>query len=159
MNERVDFDNLYNKIIDGVAENSGRGSAPTTATEAFEATMDPIIRDLREDRNIYLAGAMTGRPDYNYVAFTEVADKVRQLTGCHVVHTANLPRGWSWWVYINLSLSLLRCCSAVAVLPDWEGSKGVKRELQLAKELDIPVFYLEKDIDIDALTDWAIEGR
>ena len=38
------------------------------------------------------------------------------------------------------SIAWLRCCDAVILLPGWEMSGGVKAELEIAKEMGIPVF-------------------
>lgn len=105
--------------------------------------------------NVYLAGKMTHMPDYNYAAFINTAEDIRNLTGCHIVHTACMPRGLKWQDYIDISLQLVRICKAVAVLPNSEDSFGVKHELASAKEQGLPIFYLDEGYD--ALINWARE--
>lgn len=104
-------------------------------------------------KNIYLAGAMTGLPDYNYDHFVNTAARLRQDTSCHIVHTANAPRGNEWSWYIDMSIKMIRACDAVAVLPNSDDSKGVKAELQEAAQCDIPVFFLPDSRDL--LVAWA----
>ncbi len=45
--------------------------------------------------------------------------------------------------YRNLSLAFLEVCQAVLVISD---SKGVKAELDLARKLNIPIYYSIEDI-------------
>ncbi len=105
--------------------------------------------------NVYLAGKMTGLKDYNYSAFIYTTEDIRDLTGCHIVHTACMPRGLRWQDYIDLSLQLIQTCQAIAVLPSSEDSFGVKHELASAKEQGLPIFYLDEGYD--ALINWARE--
>jgi hypothetical protein len=44
--------------------------------------------------------------------------------------------------YYDYSMAWLEVADEVWVLPDWENSKGTKREIKRARELDIPVKYL-----------------
>jgi hypothetical protein len=50
----------------------------------------------------------------------------------------------------NVSLAWLEVADAVLMLPDWERSKGARRERQRAKTMCIPIFYNTKD-----LLEWA----
>ena len=101
---------------------------------------------MSRDINIYLAGPMTGLPDFNYQEFITTAHFLRSQSGCHVVHTANLPRGWDWDKYVDLSCSVLANCDAVVVLPGSDNSKGVELELAEAEGRGLPVFYLPDEL-------------
>lgn len=48
------------------------------------------------------------------------------------------------------SMEWLRVCDAVLLVPGWEGSKGVSEEIDVARELDIPVFG-----HLAGLIEWA----
>jgi len=57
---------------------------------------------------------------------------------------------------------LIWICGAVIALPNWETSKGVKAEIELAKILDIPIFYPKKadinDFEIQKFIKWYEEA-
>ncbi len=42
--------------------------------------------------------------------------------------------------FYEISLSYLTACDAIFLLPDWESSKGTKRELQVASNSGIPIY-------------------
>jgi hypothetical protein len=56
-----------------------------------------------------------------------------------------LPTGWEFWKeYDRLMLS--RCQKLIVLkLDGWETSVGVSAEIEIAKEFNIPIEYLEKD--------------
>lgn len=111
------------------------------AAKVIEENIAALEELKRLDKiNIYLAAKMTGVDDYNYPAIIAEAIKLKIMTGCHIVHTANAPRGWKYEDYIKHSLEMLRHCDAVYLLPGWEGSEGVERELAEAFRLGKPVF-------------------
>lgn len=114
---------------------------------------------MSKDINVYLAGPMTGLPDYNFREFATTALVLRKASGCHVVHTANLPRGWSWDKYISLSCSVLADCDAVVVLPGSEHSKGVELELAEAEGRGLPVFYLPDELNDFLFWAWDKRGE
>jgi len=49
---------------------------------------------------------------------------------------------------------LLRRCDAVMIVPGWAKSEGTLAEIELANELDIPVFYR-----LYRLCEWLKEGK
>lgn len=89
---------------------------------------------------LYVAGPMTGYPDFNYPAFNEAA---RALVHCgfHVLNPAR--RGtrdeWTWVDYMRPALRDVADCDGIAVLPGWERSKGAALEVSIAVALDLPV--------------------
>lgn len=92
---------------------------------------------------IYLAGPMTGLPDYNYPAFHAAAAAWR-ARGHRVINPAenfdgdvNLPR----LVYIRKDLGqLINECTAIAFLPGWQKSRGATLEHAVALGLGYPMF-------------------
>jgi Domain of unknown function (DUF1937) len=54
-----------------------------------------------------------------------------------------LPREWDFWE--GYDRVMLRACNRIIVLklPGWEQSKGVSAEIAIAKEMGIPIEYLE----------------
>lgn len=90
---------------------------------------------------IYLAGPMTGLPEFNYPAFHAEAARLRQL-GYHVENPAenNAPADTTWSGYLRLALTQLIACEAIALLPGWDKSKGARLEYHVASELGMQVF-------------------
>ena len=90
-------------------------------------------------RRIYLAGPMTGLPDFNYPAFHAEAARLRQL-GYHVENPAEgaVPPCGTWVGYMRNAIQQLMTCEAVALLPDWQKSRGALIEHGLAVNLGLP---------------------
>lgn len=89
---------------------------------------------------IYIAGPMTGLPDYNLPAFATAAEQLRS-----VGHDAANPGhrgvidGYTWRDYMRDGLTLLLSCEAIALLDGWESSKGAQLEAHVAQALALPV--------------------
>jgi hypothetical protein len=89
---------------------------------------------------IYVAGPMTGLPDYNLDAFATAATRLRERG-----HNAQNPgrrgviNGYTWQDYMRDGLSLLLTCEAVALLDGWEDSRGATLEAHVARALTMPV--------------------
>lgn len=98
---------------------------------------------------IYIAGPMTGLPEYNLPAFAAEADALQALgyaavnPGRHGAgdDTAGRVRGWS--DYMRLGLADLLGCDGVALLPGWEASRGAQLEVHVARALGMPVEPLD----------------
>lgn len=87
---------------------------------------------------IYLAGPMSGLPDYNYPAFMAESDRLHRL-GFHVENPATNPEQEDWAGYLRVALTQLLTCEAVAVLPGWETSRGACLEVYVAKAIGMPI--------------------
>lgn len=85
----------------------------------------------------YIAGRMTGLPDFNYPVFNAEAERLRAL-GLHVENPAELPEQDTWQAYMRQAITRLVTCDVVALLPDWEKSRGARIENALAVSLGIP---------------------
>lgn len=85
---------------------------------------------------LYLAGPMTGIPEFNAPAFHAEAARLRAL-GYTVENPAEvkLPDGASWSDYMRADLPLLLKCDTVVLLPGWAHSRGARLEAHLAREL------------------------
>lgn len=98
---------------------------------------------------VYLAGPMTGYPDYNFPAFEEARKQLRRL-GAEVHCPAELGQveGWEWEQYMRRGLiTMLTNCRAVVVLPGWEQSRGAKMEVGIAAKLRMTVLSLHEAIE------------
>lgn len=90
---------------------------------------------------IYIAGPMTGIPDYNYPEFRLAALTLRGL-GFEVINPAeefNGDQDLSRSVYMRQAVGNLLTASALYLLPDWENSPGVCLEVAIAADQGIPV--------------------
>lgn len=114
-------------------------------------------------RTIYIAGPMTGLALFNFPAF-DAADEHLTRLGCRVMNPAEITRrlwfkrygevfdpsssdpriaagGDIYEDFLREDVRTLAECDAVALLPGWENSKGVARELKVSDALGLPVFY------------------
>ena len=91
-------------------------------------------------KRIYLAGPMTGLPEYNYPAFHAEAARLRGL-GFHVENPAEnqAPACGTWQAYMRNAVRQMLTCEAIALLPGWHASRGAVLERNLARELGLQV--------------------
>lgn len=90
---------------------------------------------------LYIAGPMTGLPDYNFPAFHAAAANLRGK-GHEVVNPAELPApdDPTWSNYMRGALRVMLTCEAVVFLPGWMQSNGARLERMVADRLRIPVY-------------------
>lgn len=91
---------------------------------------------------LYLAGPMTGLPDFNRPAFNAEAARLRAL-GHVVVNPVELNEGndGNWMACMKVDIRELIECDGIALLPGWFKSRGAKIECQLAVDLGLEVFH------------------
>ena len=91
-------------------------------------------------KRVYVAGPMTGIPDFNYPAFNAVADRLR-AQGYEVENPADhgIIEGAQWADYMAYDLTRLGLCGMIALLPDWEKSQGARLEVLIAEKLGMTV--------------------
>jgi len=93
---------------------------------------------LKADRTmrVYIAGPMTGLPEFNFPAFNAMAAVLR-ADGWHVENPAEHGHvdGAEWADYLRYDISRLSTCSAMMLLPGWSSSRGARLEVSIAKEL------------------------
>lgn len=81
---------------------------------------------------IYIAGPMTGIPDYNRPAFHE-AEKLLNDLGHVVINPARLPTGLDKNSYMPICTAMIDAVEAVCFLPGWMGSEGASLEYLYAR--------------------------
>lgn len=97
---------------------------------------------------VYIAGPMTGLPQFNYPAFNAAARRLRAL-GHTVFNPAEIDPPTPdqlrsgevkpWAYYMRSGIRLLMEAEAVALLPGWESSKGATLERSIAVALQMDV--------------------
>jgi hypothetical protein len=94
---------------------------------------------------VYISGPITGIENANKEAFSIMTDYVQSL-GYEVINprALDIPEGTReediWKVMMRLSLQGLLESNSVVVLPGWEHSYGANMEVDIADELDMPIF-------------------
>ncbi len=93
---------------------------------------------------LYLSGPMTGLPDFNRPAFNKAAEYLRKQ-GHTVWNPAEefdpefiYPRK----VYMRRDIEALLKCESIVMLDGWEKSAGARLELEIARELEMNIFFL-----------------
>jgi len=112
-------------------------------------------------RVAYLSGPMTGYENYNYAAFESAAKLLRETDEWYIISPHENDRGSthnkrSYYLRMDYTTLVhgkvdeydgrLKVPEYVIVLPGWESSAGCNMELQIAKDLELPIHeYIEKD--------------
>jgi len=68
------------------------------------------------------------------------------ISQCHPIAKAKeLPMDWEYW--LEFDKAFLECCCKLYVLriDGWKESSGVQAEIKIAKELNIPIEYIDYD--------------
>lgn len=81
---------------------------------------------------IYIAGPMTGYPDYNRAAFNAKASEL-MAEGHIVLNPAVLPGGLCQSEYMDICLAMVRSADAIYLLKGWDVSAGARAEHALAE--------------------------
>lgn len=100
------------------------------------------IVHLRADRRrrVYLAGPMTGLPQFNFPAFNAKAAELR-AAGWHVENPAEHGHidGAVWADYLRWDISRIATCGSIHLLPGWSKSKGANLEVYIALVLGMEI--------------------
>jgi hypothetical protein len=93
---------------------------------------------------VYIAGPMTGLPDFNFPAFNAAAAAWR-AAGWDVLNPAEAFDGATdkpYKEYVRHDMVLLRSCDAIALLPGWDGpaARGSVWEHAIAVMLELAVY-------------------
>lgn len=104
-------------------------------------------------KKLYIAGPMTGLPELNYPAFHEAETRL-QAVGYDTLNPArNQPPGEpSWLAFMRMSLVQIAQADGLALLPDWETSKGARIEHDLSISIGLDVKPLNHWLDIEVAT-------
>ena len=89
---------------------------------------DPLV--------VYIAGPMTGLPNFNRRAFY-LAERMLRNVGYRPINPAMLPTDLSEESYMPICHAMLSQCQAIYLLEGWEKSPGALQEMQWAMELGL----------------------
>ncbi len=91
---------------------------------------------------IYISGKITGLPDLNFQKFKTAELVLAFKYGGKVYnpHEFAAEHDKSWASYMKVCIGQLVVCNEVAVLDDWDRSRGAIVEVLIAKLLGIPVY-------------------
>jgi hypothetical protein len=122
---------------------------------------------------VYIAGPMSGMPDWNFPAFFEAERQLLEL-GYNVINPAHndgatvqealesagspdRPNNmWSW--YMRRDLPHVMEVDILCVLPGWQNSKGAKLEVHVAQAIGIPLMVLKDGQLVPRVTCVGISG-
>lgn len=93
----------------------------------------------------YIAGPMTGYPEYNHPAFHAKAAELR-ASGEEVINPAEIDAeiglDQPWDTYLRRDLILLaEHCDKIVLLEGWEKSKGASLEHHVGEKLGMTITY------------------
>ena len=91
---------------------------------------------------VYVAGPMSGLPEFNYPAFNAAAARLR-AQGAHVENPAENPDPAcrTWRGSMRMAIAQLVTCSRIHMLPGWEKSRGAMEEKRIAELLGITISF------------------
>lgn len=87
---------------------------------------------------LYIAGPMSGLPDFNYPAF-HAAEAELWSAGHGVLNPARNPEQDSWEGYMREAIALVVQADGIAFLPGSKDSRGARLELNMAEALGMEI--------------------
>ncbi|EOV0796590.1 DUF4406 domain-containing protein [Yersinia enterocolitica] len=88
----------------------------------------------------YIAGPMTGLPDFNRAAFNAAAKEIA-ASGHVPLNPAILPDGLSQPDYMCICMAMLQRADAIYMLGGWQSSAGARAEYALAEKLGMEIIF------------------
>lgn len=107
------------------------------------------------NRCVYIAGPMSGYPDYNFPAFDAAEARLIEVDLFdRVINPARIDREIDGFdptkdvardieFYMRRDLPLVLDCSHVAVLPGWQGSRGARCEVAVGLMVNAAIIDAE----------------
>lgn len=128
---------------------------------------------------LYIAGPMTGMPDWNYPAFFDAETQLTALGHTPLNPARNDGDSASeaiagagsqevpthpWEYYLRRDIPKVVSADALVVLPGWQNSRGATLEVHLATALGMPLYILRDGkliprIEVIGLSGYARSGK
>lgn len=112
--------------------------------------------------DVYLSGPILARPDKNFTAFHNAADRLREL-GFEVFNPAELFNGdmtREYHEYLEKEIGvILNTNKAMVVLPGWEDGVGSKLEVAIACAIGLPVHKFHQKLGLGDVVYSKSAGR
>lgn len=107
-----------------------------------QSPIGPVLLPADREKRCYVAGPMTGLPEYNFPAFFE-AEALLRAEGWHVENPAQhgVVGEATWADYMLFDLGRLVTCSTLYLLPNWSKSRGASIEVRIARELGLSLMF------------------
>lgn len=104
--------------------------------------MNIVDHAIDRKNHIYIAGPMTGLPEWNFPAFNAAAEYLKDLGfTAHNPADHGLVTGASRSDYLRYDLREISQCEGIYLLKGWTDSEGSKFEVIVAQALDMKIFY------------------
>ncbi|WP_417669474.1 DUF4406 domain-containing protein [Pseudoalteromonas tetraodonis] len=87
-------------------------------------------------KKIYIAGPMTGLPNFNREAFNTMAEVILR-NGNIPLNPATLPAGLEQNEYMDICFAMVRAAEQVVFLSGWGESEGAQAEYAYSKKLGL----------------------
>lgn len=111
------------------------------------------------EKKYYLAGPMSGYPGFNYDSFGRACEVLRDnkvlINSPHEIdhqETDETRGAKPYEEYMQAGMAVLRESAGIILIAGWPRSTGAVRELQLAIELNLPVYFFYETADVAVLT-------
>jgi hypothetical protein len=103
-------------------------------------------------KTFYLAGPMTGLPNFNYDGFErakqQLEDHMLEIVSPHSKFKDEdefIRKERSHAFYMAHAINLLMTCNAIILMPGWSKSRGARTEFELALSCGYSVYYYLPD--------------
>lgn len=96
---------------------------------------------------IYIAGPMSGIPEWNFPAFARAAAALREagytVVSPHEMHKSSDDQSTQqpWAELMKSALRAMLTCDSIYLLHGWTNSKGARIEWRLAQDLGFNILY------------------
>lgn len=108
---------------------------------------------------LYVSGPMSGYEDFNYPAFHEAADRLRDV-GYTVDNPAEIGvPGSDYRELLKEDIRIILDCDGVAVMEGWWASKGAQIETNVAGVIGLPVRSVNEWLRLGQLIDGGATGK
>lgn len=110
---------------------------------------------------VYIAGPMTGLPEFNRPAFYSAAAKLNSIEGVYAINPAVLPDCMPDGKYLPICMAMIEAADAVYMLEGYELSIGARAERLYAKRQGKLIleekFYGSRTRILAALSRWEAD--